>query len=302
MVSTLQDEYNDQGKELREHGSVAFPAACYGGDWRNTSVPLHWHGELEAGFVTSGEVILTVGKDRIPLRQGQGFFINSGIPHAFAKGGEETSSQCSIVFDPSIVGGRMDSVFWRKYVQPVISAITMPWAELNRDIPWQSRVLDAVMDAWEVCSQKETGYELNARNALTQILVQLEKNRPPEQPAGTGRILRDNERIRLMMSYIQSHYREELTVSQIAASAMISVSEALRCFHNTMGMTPIQCVKHYRIQRAAGALSDPEKKISQIASECGFQEMSYFARAFREVMGMTPSRYRSQLRREQNEA
>lgn len=302
MVSILQEEYNDQGKELREHGSVAFPAACYGGDWRNTSVPLHWHGELEAGFVTSGEVILTVGKERILLRQGQGFFINSGIPHAFAKGREETSSQCSIVFDPSIVGGRMDSVFWRKYVQPVISAITMPWTALDRETPWQNRTLDAVMDAWEVCSKKEPGYELNARNALTQILVQLEKNRPLEEPVGSGRILRDNERIRLMMSYIQSHYREELTVSQIASSAMISVSEALRCFHNTMGMTPIQCVKHYRIQRAAGAMSDPEKKISQIASECGFQEMSYFARAFREVMGMTPSRYRSQLRRKQNEA
>jgi AraC-like DNA-binding protein len=301
-MQTVRDEYNDQGKELREHGSVAFPAACYGGDWRNTSVPLHWHGELEAGFVTSGEITLIVGKDRIPLRQGQGFFINSGIPHAFAKGSEETSSQCSIVFDPSIAGGRMDSIFWQKYVQPVIGEIAMPWTGLKREIPWQSCILDGVMRAWEVCSKKEAGYELDARDALTQILVQLEKNRPLEQPASAGRILRDNERIRLMMSYIQSHYREELTVSQIAASAMISVSEALRCFHNTTGMTPIQCVKHYRIQRAAGALLDPDKKISQVAAECGFQEMSYFARAFREIMGMTPSRYRSQLRRNENEA
>ena len=45
MEQPVLEEYNDQGKELREHGSAAFPAACYGGDWRATSVPLHWHRE-----------------------------------------------------------------------------------------------------------------------------------------------------------------------------------------------------------------------------------------------------------------
>lgn len=301
MGQTVFEEYNDEGKELREHGTIAFPAACYGGDWRNTSVPLHWHAELEVGFVTSGEVILTVGRDRISLKQGQGFFINAGIPHAFAKGQEETSSQCSLVFDPSIVGGRRDSVYWQKYVQPVIGTVSMPWRVLNWDISWENSVLEAVRGAWSVCTEEAAGYELAARDGLTRILVLLEKNRPRDKAADSGRILRDNDRIRRMMSYIEAHYREEVTVSAIAASAMISVSECLRCFRNTIGMTPIQCVKHYRIQRSAAALAESGKKISQIAAECGFQEMSYFARAFREIMGMTPSLYRSQMRRESNE-
>lgn len=298
MPQILQDEYNDQGKELREHGSAAFPAACYGGDWCDTSVPLHWHAELEVGFVTSGEVTMVVGKERMVLREGQGFFINSGIPHAFAKGNVDTSTQRSIVFDPSIVGGRMDSVFWQKYVQPVISAVAMPWLALDRETDWQAEMLEAVSCAWTVCEAEASGYELLVRNRLTDLMVRLEENRPEEQSVNSRRILRDNERIRLMMGYIQAHFGEELTVSQIAASAMISISECLRCFRNTIGMTPIQCVKNYRIQRAAGALSDPEKKISQIAAECGFQEMSYFAKAFREVMGMTPSQYRSRLEKE----
>lgn len=295
MPQILPDEYNDQGKELREHGSTAFPAACYGGDWCNTSVPLHWHAELEAGFVTSGEVTMVVGKERIVLREGQGFFINSGIPHAFAKGNADVSTQRSIVFDPSIVGGRMDSVFWQKYVQPVINAISMPWLVLSRETDWQARIIDAVTIAWTACEAEVSGYELTVRSRLTDLMVWLEENRPQEQSVNSRRILRDNERIRLMMGYIQEHFGEELTVGRIAASAMISISECLRCFRNTIGMTPIQCVKHYRIQRAAGALADPEKKISQVAAECGFQEMSYFAKAFREIMGMTPSQYRSRL-------
>ena len=296
MPQILQDEYNDQGKELREHGSAAFPAACYGGDWCDTSVPLHWHAELEVGFVASGEVTMVVGKERMVLREGQGFFINSGIPHAFAKGNVDTSTQRSIVFDPSIVGGRMDSVFWQKYVQPVISAVAMPWLALDRETDWQAEMLEAVSCAWTVCETEASGYELVVRNRLTDLMVRLEENRPEEQSVNSRRILRDNERIRNMMDYIQLHFSQPLTVSDIADSAMISVSEALRCFHNTIGLTPIQYLKNYRIQQAAAQLQNTDRKISEIGNACGFQEMSYFAKAFREIMGVTPSRYRKKYR------
>lgn len=291
------DIYDDQGKELREHGTVAFPIACYSGDWKNTSVPLHWHEELEAGFVTEGQVVLTVGKERAVLNQGEGFFINRGIPHGFSRGEDSVSSQCSVVFDPSIVGGRVDSVFWQRYVQPVMAAASMTWVRFPLSGTWQAEAKQEVQQVWDVCQQKVPGYELKVREKLTALMGHLAQHRPEEQPVQMRRFLRDNERIRLMLGYIQSHYTEELTTADIAASAMISISEALRCFHNTVGMTPIQCAKNYRIQQAAVRIGQTDQKIAQIAAECGFQEMSYFAKAFREVMGMTPSQYRKELRK-----
>ena len=95
-----------------------------------------------------------------------------------------------------------------------------------------------------------------------------------------------------MMQYIQDHFTDQLTTNEIAASAMISPSECLRCFHNTIGITPIQYTKYYRVQRAADQLVATDRKIADIGSDCGFQEMSYFAKAFREIMGITPSEYR----------
>ena len=49
------DKFSEEGRELRAHGSAAFPVACYGGDWKDVSVRLHWHKEVEAGFVTAGQ-------------------------------------------------------------------------------------------------------------------------------------------------------------------------------------------------------------------------------------------------------
>lgn len=290
------DRFSEEGRELREHGSAAFPVACYGGDWKDVSVQLHWHKEVEAGFVTSGQVLMVAGKERMILSEGEGFFINAGIPHAFLDAGASSSTQKSIVFDPILVGGRIDSIFWQRYVYPVITSAALPWCSLRADESWQETALEKIRTAWDQCTRREKDYELEVREALTGLMVRLQKNLPAEQPAQNRRIQRDNERIRKMLGYIQENYPQELTVDTIAASAMISPSEALRCFHNTIGLAPMQYVTHYRVQRAAEALRKTDGKIQQIGADCGFQEMSYFAKTFRRIMSVTPTDYRKKYR------
>ena len=63
-----------------------------------------------------------------------------------------------------------------------------------------------------------------------------------------------------------------------------------------VGTTPIQYVKQLRIQKAAELLASTDQRIADIGAACGFQEMSYFAKTFRELKGRTPSRYRAEAR------
>lgn len=95
-----------------------------------------------------------------------------------------------------------------------------------------------------------------------------------------------------MLQYIQERYSGELTLAGIAESAAVSENECLRCFRSMIGCTPIQYVKQVRIQKAAELLSSTNRKISDIGAECGFQEMSYFAKTFRELKGCTPGEFR----------
>ena len=78
----------------------------------------------------------------------------------------------------------------------------------------------------------------------------------------------------------------------IAASASVSASECLRCFHSIIHCTPIQYLRRYRIQRSAELLRQTDMSVSEIGVLCGFQEMSYFARSFKEIRGCTPTEYR----------
>ena len=67
----------------------------------------------------------------------------------------------------------------------------------------------------------------------------------------------------------------------------------LRYFHQEMGKTPFAFLNEYRIKKAAILLDDSSLSVSDIAINCGFDNISYFIRKFKEYQGITPKKYRS---------
>lgn len=282
------------GRELLVHGTTAFPIACYQDDFQKMDVPWHWHEEWEAVVITQGTCTVAAGNHRTILSAGEGFFINSSVLHGCW---DLDNSGCmfhSMVFHPRLVGGSLDSVFHQDYVKPLTDAPALEFISLHPSISWQKTALDAIEDAWQHCVREKPDYVFQVRASLSQLVVMLHNNIPRSLPAPRSKSLRDSQRIKAMLSCIHDRYGCDLDTQTIAAAACISESECLRCFRSTIGITPIQYLKQYRIQQAARLLISSHDRISDIASRCGFQDMSYFTRAFREQIGMTPTNYRHQ--------
>ena len=289
--STCAVKTGPEGRELAAHGTAAFPVACYDLDLSRESVYWHWHEELEAVFVAKGSAVLGAGGECLRLEAGQGIFINSGAVHEARAGEAGESCLCSMVFHPRLIGGSLDSIFWQNYLRPLLEDGQVKSIVLDPEIPWQGQALEALQKAWRACSGEEPGYEFTVREELSRVICLLAGRRPP-QTRLSAKEIRDGERIKQMLRYMEEHFGEPLTMERVAASASISPSECLRCFHSTIGITPIQYLKQYRIQRAAKLLTESSMKIVDVGTECGFQEMSYFARAFRDMKGCTPSQFR----------
>ncbi len=101
-------------------------------------------------------------------------------------------------------------------------------------------------------------------------------------------------RINRAMDYIQQHLTEELTLEAVAHAAGFSKFHFHRIFSACVGETLNHFVKRVRVERAAWQLSgNPVKPVTDIALDCGFSGSASFARAFREVMGVTASEWRS---------
>ncbi len=89
------------------------------------------------------------------------------------------------------------------------------------------------------------------------------------------------------------HWHDELEAAVVTEGcAVVSAGESKRVVRATIDTTPIRYLRQYRIRQAARLLCHTEERISDIASRCGFQDMSYFTKSFREQLGCTPTEYR----------
>ena len=282
----------ENGREMIEHGTIAFPIACYHDDLAKQSVPWHWHEEWEFAIITEGTAVIAVDSERFVLHVGDGFFINTEVLHGAWNVEGSASRFHSLVFHPRLVGGSIDSAIWQNYVQPLWENTNLKYMIFRKDTVWHHKAMDRIEVAWEACLREESGYELIVRDALSQLIFMIVDHEKGISTRPSARSIRDGSRMKIMLQYIQNHFSEEINIDDVAASAAISISECLRCFHNTIGTTPIQYLKNYRIERAAELLSGTGDKVLDIGIQCGFQDMSYFARAFRMVKGCTPKEWR----------
>lgn len=292
MILPCGVQTNMQGEELREHGTHLFPVAFYLDLLPRDEIPWHWHNELELGLVVSGSAVVETGSETHLLHAGEGFFINSNILHTVIQAADDSCEIHSVVCHPRAISGSTDNIIWQKYLKPLIENQACPGFFLTPDVIWQSQILDCLSSLWQAAEQEPYGYEISIRSELSTIVTLLSQYQPVVSKKSFGKEQRDNARIKEMLTFIQANYGRELTIEDIASACSISASECIRCFRATIGTTPIAYLKSYRLQQAALKLQLSTDKISAIAESCGFQEMSYFAKSFREVYGCTPSAYR----------
>ena len=162
--------------------------------------------------------------------------------------------------------------------------------------PWRKEAVSTSLEAWEACREERSGYEFQVRGSLSRLIYLLASHRPAVSGRVSEQEARRWERIKIMLQFIQEHCGENITTADIARSAMISESECLRCFHSTIGTTPVQYLRQLRIQRAAELLASTDRRVGDIAWECGFSDAGYFAKTFREMKGCTPGQYRASER------
>ncbi|WP_394524932.1 helix-turn-helix transcriptional regulator [Lacrimispora sp. JR3] len=100
--------------------------------------------------------------------------------------------------------------------------------------------------------------------------------------------------------FIRKHYREPLTLSDIARHFQKKPEQFSYLFHKVMGIRPIDYLIEYRLETAAGLLSENGYSVRQAAVSVGYKDEFYFSRLFKKHMGFAPSRIKSGSLKERN--
>ncbi|WP_289183621.1 AraC family transcriptional regulator [uncultured Dubosiella sp.] len=95
-----------------------------------------------------------------------------------------------------------------------------------------------------------------------------------------------------MVQYIEKNFMLEINLNEIAASASISPSTALRCFNEFAHTTPYRYLIEFRLHCAQKLLTTSDLPITEIMKRCGFNQPSRFGQAFKSLYKKTPRAYR----------
>ncbi|AUS34842.1 AraC family transcriptional regulator [Prescottella equi] len=110
----------------------------------------------------------------------------------------------------------------------------------------------------------------------------------PPVPSGTT--------LRPLLNWMEENLGEQLDITTIAARATMSTRTLNRRFQEQIGTTPLQWLHHARLRQAQFLLETTDHSIERVAGQVGFNAVTTFRERFRDLVGTSPQRYRTQFR------
>ena len=288
--------YDDQ-REMKRHGTYAFPLAVYHyvmSDCMLGYINWHWHEEIQLTLVTKGAIRFFADGQQYLLEEGEGFFINSGRLHMARPEKDPDSSYLCLDFHPRLLSSFSGSVFEEKYVMPYMEGSSLNHLKLAPGHPEDAFILETVKKIASLCEEASFGYEMKVQALVGQLWLSLIQRRKPEQVAAMSR---SHDTAQEMIRFLQTHYQDTVSLTQVARAVGFSESECCRLFKRVTGETILNYLKSYRLARSIELLEETDLSVSQIAYESGFSGASYYIESFRRLLHQTPLQYRKEHKR-----
>lgn len=134
-------------------------------------------------------------------------------------------------------------------------------------------------------TNRQRGFDDACASRLTQILVCLSR------AASIGS--HTAERKLTTIAWLHGHFTENLPMGELAAMEHLSESRYRSVFRRQTGLSPSEYRIALRMQHACDLLSTSSRSITDISAACGYGDVLYFTRLFKQKIGVPPGEYRS---------
>ena len=251
----------------------------------------HFHPEWELTWIREGRGRRCVGDFTEPFAAGDLVLVGPELPHFwFSEALKGGGSRALVVqFPRDFPGEGLLSL-------PEMSALGRMLSRARRGLCFSGP------RAKEACRRLERVTVIEPFDAMIEFLGVLQvlagaRSRPIagplyERPAGHGA----QTRMGRFYSFLMEHFREPLSLAQIAEAVSMSPSACSRFFVKATGGGLWDFLTHLRLDHAASMLCAGTEGIAEIAFESGFLTLSSFNRHFRKQHACSPREYRDAFR------
>ncbi len=280
-----------QLREKAQHGDILFPFKHYFTTLQPLypEVPIHWHPEMELTMIADGTAGYSIDLCDYQVSKGDLICIQPNLLHSARIAPKGSLSSDSFVFHLNLLGNSSADLCVLRYFTPITEGtLKLPHVIRQNDAIYPE--LKKYFELLTRCSsQKAPGYELETKAMLLHLL------RIIITGTGTHRTAADNvhsRRLKTVFNYVHAHYAEEITVEDAARLCGITPSHFMHYFKEKSGTTFSQYLNQYRLNQSALLLTQGVPA-AEAAFSCGFNNLPYFYKRFREYFHMTPRQFQT---------
>lgn len=267
----------------------------------------HYHNYYQVCYVVSGEILHRQNEDAVTLCAGDAFIVPPGLTHSlhFRNAYAEIYS---LAFEETLFAPGFPQSNAYQFLESLRAKAAVPehssvrlCISLNRD---QRRLIENLLECLIHQQQSKCPPGLSSAPSLTAAVVYLLAQSYYQQPQHTfelNELANYNSTLLQCVAYINEHFREPISMTVITKRFGLSRSTFCSVFPQYTGMPLQKYVAQKRIKEAQILMrSCPEKSISQIATEVGYQDDSTFYRNFLRITGVAPIKYKNHFRYSDN--
>ena len=245
----------------------------YGGDWH--SVP-HTHNHMELFFIVGGKGQFLIEDQLHPVDVNHLVIINPNVTH----------TEVSLNAQPL------------EYIVLGIEGIELAASDTSHR---QFSILDryesveisgCLRNILREMEQKNTGYEDVCQAYMEILIIRLMRTTALAVPA-EPQTVSVNRQCAAVRRYIDLHFKEPLTLEQLAEEGHMNKFYLSHAFKREYGISPINYMISKRIEESKYLLTETDLSMSQIAQLLGFSSLSYFSQVFHRTQGISPKEYRN---------
>ena len=237
--------------------------------------PPHWHEHIELLHVLSGSGSFFCNSNRFEARDGETIVVNSNELHSMQC--DKPVEYICVIINPSIFS---DTECKNIILESKIAKdefITSAFRLISDKASNADRCSDMVI--------KGEIYLLMAYLIENYTAMQLSEF---EYETRIGRM----KKINMLLDYIHENYDKPISTSDLAKLHYVTESHLCRIFRQSVGMTILEYINRFRIEKSAILLTNTDESISDIAQSVGYDNLNYFDRLFKRYKNMPPKEYR----------
>lgn len=275
--------------ELIERGTEHFPIELYLVDKNHPRYEMssHWHNEIELIRVISGELNVKLNANEYLAKENDIIFINPKTVHGATPVGD-CVYECIVMRFEMLNTEDEECRFFIDCLlnnQIIIN-------EFNHNSPTSfSNAMHRIFDSMR---GKSKGYKFSVISALYSLLGAVLDNKMYQTISPDEKLIESKHiaKLKRVLLFIRENYQKQITLQDMADKVNMSQKYFCLFFKQMTKKTPVEYLILYRIECAARKLRSSDSNVTEIALSCGFNDLSYFIKTFKNIKGVTPAKFR----------